>query len=402
MTAPQPAAARARPGLGRELLWNLALLTGGALSLAVITALIAQALQPRMALAALLFLIIADLLILFAFGRYLIGRLVLRPVRELISAADGIAAGNLERRAGTQETMEFDRLAGRLNDMTESLLDVQSQLVRAEKLAGIGRLAAGIAHEVGNPLAAIGTYLAVMRKRGVDEELVASVEIEADRIDRIVQGLLSYAHPGTREARALDVAAVISGVVDLLTRQGVLKGCELRVVCPEQLPAVRGRPHELEQVIVNLVLNAVDAAPAGPVTIGAHPSRREPRRSSAVRRGDVGPAPARRPAGRRPWRPEIPVGSSGVLIVVTDGGPGVPEPNREKVFDPFFTTKSPGAGTGLGLAIVQRSVHGMGGVVWVEDARESGAAFKIFLPATDAEGGPPGVAPSSGGEGAGG
>jgi signal transduction histidine kinase len=93
-----------------------------------------------------------------------------------------------------------------------------------------------------------------------------------------------------------------------------------------------------------------------------------------------------------PRRRELPAGTPGVLIVVTDAGPGVPEADRERVFDPFFTTKPPGSGTGLGLAIVQRIVHESGGLVWVDDAREGGAAFKVFLPvgttgATGATGG---------------
>jgi len=82
-----------------------------------------------------------------------------------------------------------------------------------------------------------------------------------------------------------------------------------------------------------------------------------------------------------PHRPELAAGTLGVLIVVTDSGPGVPEGDRERVFDPFVTTKPPGSGTGLGLAIVQRIVHESGGLVWVDDAREGGAAFKVFLPA---------------------
>jgi signal transduction histidine kinase len=84
----------------------------------------------------------------------------------------------------------------------------------------------------------------------------------------------------------------------------------------------------------------------------------------------------------RPRRPELPAGTRGALLYVADDGPGVADADRERVFDPFFTTKAPGKGTGLGLAIVARTVHAAGGLVWVDRAREGGAAFKVFLPAT--------------------
>jgi two-component system NtrC family sensor kinase len=352
-----------------------------ALSLAIGTALVAQALQPRFALVALLALIAADLAILFVFGRYLIARLVLGPMRALTDAADAVAAGDLTVRAPAAETEEFSRLADRLNDMTESLLDVQSQLIRAEKLAGIGRLAAGVAHEIGNPLAAIGTYVEVLRRRRAAPDLTDDLAREAERIDQIVRGLLAYARSEEAVAGALDVGGVVRGVIALLTRQGTLKRREVCVEIDASAPAVWGRPHALEQVLVNLLLNALDASPEGAVTVSVVGGPYAPGPGSEPRRSDAaGSPPARRPAARRPRRPDLAAGTPGVLVVVSDRGPGVPPEERERIFDPFYTTKPPGAGTGLGLAIVQRIVDEMGGLVWVEDGRGGGAAFKVFLP----------------------
>jgi len=142
---------------------------------------------------------------------------------------------------------------------------------------------------------------------------------------------------------------------------------------------VRGDRHALEQVIVNLLLNARDATPNGHVTAGTLFWRYEAHPPAQRRTGE--PVPAK-PGVRmpRPRRMDLAPGTPGVLLFVADDGPGVPATDRERVFDPFYTTKAPGAGTGLGLAIVARTVHDLGGIVWVDRAREGGAVFKIFLP----------------------
>jgi signal transduction histidine kinase len=369
------------------LLVNLALLVAAALALAMATALIAQALRPAYAFVLLLTLVAGDAVIVFAFGHYLLKRLVLVRLAALREVAEELAAGNLERRAPPAETREFTELADCFNAMTDRLLDAQGQLVRSEKLATVGRLAAGIAHEVGNPLSAIGTYTEVLRKRGADPEILQGLEREAARIDRIVRGLLDYARPGDDRPTTVDVGGTVLAVRELLERQGLLKGVDLRLELDGEALPVQGRAHALEQVVVNLLLNAIDAAARGPIRVGARAQQFEPRPETPRRRSD--PEPAAPAAGiqrvgvsrRRPWAPDVSQGTPGVLLYVTDAGPGVPPEDREKVFDPFYTTKPPGQGTGLGLAIVQHTVHQMGGVVWVEDAREGGAAFKAFFPA---------------------
>jgi signal transduction histidine kinase len=128
------------------------------------------------------------------------------------------------------------------------------------------------------------------------------------------------------------------------------------------------------------MLNAVDAAAGGSVILGARRWLYEPERAPRRRATDPGLATFPRLPERRPSRVDFAPGHPGALVFVADTGPGVPHEDRDQVFEPFFTTKAPGKGTGLGLAIVAREVHEMGGVVWVDDAREGGAAFKIFLP----------------------
>lgn len=371
-----------RTSLERELLTGFALLAGSAISLAVLTALLAQLLAPRFAAVALSLLIVADVGVLLLFTRHLLGRLVLQPIRALMAAADDLAAGNLEVRAPTARTEELSLLAERFNHMTERLIDMQEELVRVEKLATVGRLAAGVAHEVGNPLAAIATYGEVLRRRGVDAEVTEGIEREVRRIDRIVEGLVAYARPDDEPVGTVDVGAIVRNVVELLEAQGVVKVDGLNRVVEEGLPPVLGRTHALEQVLVNLVLNAIDSAPDVAVTVGARRLTYMADASVERRPGDRDGAGGRgtRRRHRRPRRPEVPDGTEGVLLWVADSGPGIPESDRDKVFDPFYTTKDAGHGTGLGLAIVMRTVHATGGLVWVDDAREGGASFKIFLP----------------------
>jgi len=252
--------------------------------------------------------------------------------------------------------------------------------VRSEKLASIGRLAAGIAHEVGNPLGAIGTYVEVLLRRGADPEVVTGVARELERLDRIVRGLLDYARPQEEALAPLDPAGVAQGAYGLLQAQGALKPARATLELVPTIPRMLGRAHLLEQAIVNLMLNAVDAAPGGIVILGVRAWAYESRRASPKRGSDPQRATFPRHPETRPARTDFAAGQRGVLLYVADSGPGVPPEDRQKVFDPFYTTKQPGRGTGLGLAIVARAVHDMGGVVWVDTAREGGAAFKMFFP----------------------
>jgi signal transduction histidine kinase len=369
----------AKPALRTELLLNLAFLAAVALLLGAVTSLLISVVAPEQLFPLVLLVVALDVLIFIVFGRYLVTRLVLRPMEHLVAAADAVVAGDLAARAPDAETRDFATLAERLNRMTDYLLDARSQLVRSEKLASIGRLAAGIAHEVGNPLGAVGTYVEVLRRRGADPEVVAGLCRELDRIDSIVRSLLDYARP---HGEVLDLVApgdVLQGAFGLLQSQGALKGVEASLDVASDVPRIRARAHLLEQVLVNLMLNAVDAAPGGVVVLGARRWAYEPRRAAPRRTSDAPATLFSRVPSRRPARVEIAAGATGALLFVADAGRGVSPEDRERIFEPFFTTKAPGRGTGLGLAIVARAVDEMGGVVWVETAREGGAAFKLFF-----------------------
>ena len=375
---------RSTPSLRTELLLNLAVLAAGALLLAVLSAVLAPLLGRGLLNFALLMVLIAvDVAIFLGFGRYLISRLVTAPMEKLVEATHAVAAGELSRRAAPGGTREFDRLAESVNQMTERLLDAQGALVRAEKLASVGRLAAGVAHEVGNPLAAIANYVELLRRRGVEPEMVAAIEREAGRIDVIVRSLLDYARPRDARREPVDFGAIASRAVDLLRAQGVLRPVSVDVAVASGLPQVLGEAAALEQVFVNLLLNAVDAAgEGGRISVVASATRVGD--ADAERRGSD--PPERSAAPERQFRRSsrhlegMADGGVAVQVVVADSGSGVPAELLNRIFDPFFTTKPPGRGTGLGLAIVQRIVQDHGGRVDVARAREGGAAFAVTLP----------------------
>ncbi len=373
---------RPKPALRSELLFYLSFLAAFALLVGVATSLLALALAPDQGVAMIVTLVALEVAIFILYGRSLVSRLVLRPLDRVVAAADAVADGDLGARAPDANTRDFATLAERLNRMTDRLLDAQSQLVRSEKLASIGRLAAGVAHEVGNPLGAVGTYVEVLRRRGADDEVIAGIARELDRIDRIVRSLLDYARPHEDPLQPVDAARVAAGAFELLKAQGAFRGVRAQVDVSPDVPRILGRAHVLEQALVNLLLNAVDAAPPpdGQIVIGARRWAYEPGHAPPKRASDPDHATHPRMPERRPSRIEFAAGQPGALLFVADSGSGVALADRDKVFEPFYTTKEPGRGTGLGLAIVARSVDEMGGVVWVDAAREGGAVFKMFFP----------------------
>jgi len=371
----------AKPSLRTELLFNLAFLAAAALLLGVMTILLASAVAPERAFPLVITIVALDVGVFIVFGHYIVTRHVLRPVERLIAAADAVVGGDLAARAPEAETRDFTTLAERVNRMTDHLLDAQSQLVRSEKLAGIGRLAAGVAHEVGNPLGALGTYVEVLRRRGGGEpDVLQGMGRELQRIDAIVRSLLEYARPQEEELKPVDPGVVARSTFALLQAQGALKAVRAELDLGNGMPMISGWAHLLEQALVNLMLNAVDAAEGGVVVLGARSWHYEPGRVAPKRATDPEPVAFVRTRPRQPPRVEFKAGAPGTLLFVADSGPGVPLEDRHRVFDPFYTTKPPGRGTGLGLAIVERVVYDMGGVVWVERAREGGAAFKLFFP----------------------
>ncbi|HEX8241835.1 MAG TPA: ATP-binding protein, partial [Longimicrobium sp.] len=389
-----------------ELLFNLSFLGVAALLLALWSASVVRSAGSHPAWV-LLLLLSVDVAMFVLLGRILIDRLVVCPLREAVVTAEAIAEGDYVRRAPAGDTREIAALNGALNRMTEQLLNnqrtladnvrsldetnrlllaTQYDLVQAEKMASIGRLAAGMAHEVGNPLGALLGYAAVLRRRGVDPELLAGVERETRRIDTIVRRLLDYSRPAPAQREPVDVNASLRRVLDLLRDQGKLDQIGVDAALAEDLPPVLADAHFVDQIFVNLFDNARQAmGGSGQLTIRTMLDRWHADRPIAFRRASDPPgvsyAHLRRPRyGTHRDAQIIQEGAEIVRVVVADDGPGIDPEHIDAIFDPFFTTRAPGEGTGLGLAIVASTVADFGGRIEASSADGGGAVFTLSFP----------------------
>jgi signal transduction histidine kinase len=202
-----------------------------------------------------------------------------------------------------------------------------------------------------------------------------------------MRGMLEYARPRRRITSRIDLNVTVNEVVQLLRDQGTLRDVAPEVALQHGLPKLVGDGHELEQVLVNLMLNAVDAMQGqGKVWIVTQSvafddvTGNNGRRNSDPDGFDI----AREQSARvRAWVNSVGEPKQILKLIVADSGPGVPIAESERIFDPFYTTKEPGRGTGLGLAVVSRIVEGLGGTIWVRPSREGGAAFMMYFPVPD-------------------
>jgi signal transduction histidine kinase len=305
--------------------------------------------------------------------------LVTRPIAKLLAGIDDVARGDLTRVLLSEREDEIGELAARFNEMTYSLRESQAeterqnadkmkleeQLFQTEKLATIGQLAAEIAHEVGTPLNVIVGRSRAMAKKAHDPEAVAKnadiVAEQATRITRIIQRLLDTARSkvGASEVGPVDLNQIAATTMDFLEGKLAAARVTRTLARAESLPAVKGDSDQLQQVLLNLLLNAIDAMPrGGQVRV----------ETSLVTR-------------RRPGlevAPEQPV----VVVEVADTGVGVPADQREKIFQPFYTTKQGRGGTGLGLSVSHSIIKEHDGWIELEEAPGGvGSVFRVCLPA---------------------
>jgi signal transduction histidine kinase len=365
----------------------------------------------------ILILIALDAIVLIIFGSFLLSRVLVKPIKDLVRLTQNISEGDFSQKIVAASKNEigqligsFNRMIGRLKENQESLENyleslesankqlkqAQEELIRTEKLASIGRFAAGVAHEVGNPLGAILGYTSILQKEGMDrvesKDYLNRIEKEIERINRIVHELLDFARPSKFEIKDLETNKVIESTLSLLSYQKNFKNIETQLDMQSDLPLIKGDESQLSQVLINIILNAVDAMPnGGTLTIqtrthilenldvdrlqGIYPRRRksDPMESDYSHMRKTDPLSV--------LLKKFSEGDRLVKIRISDTGVGIKKEDLENIFDPFFTTKAPDKGTGLGLSISLRIVESLGGEMRVESEVGKGTTFEVYFPA---------------------
>jgi signal transduction histidine kinase len=290
------------------------------------------------------------------FSRYLLTIVVLVWVTWAAGALARLLKRTEAELRGLNEALQKEQgqLESRILDRTKQLEESQAQVLHQEKMAAFGLLAAGIAHEVGNPLTGISGVVQMLERRDLDEytrDKLTLVTGELSRIQKILRELILFSRPASEERSRLNVRDVLEEALGIAKYYKGGKNRQLVLATPGELPAITGVRDQLVQVVFNLVLNAIDATGKG-------------------------------------GRIEVAARHEGNQLVVTvaDDGQGIPAEVQTKLFRPYFTTKR--HGTGLGLFVIRRITEAHGGTVELVSQPGEGATFRVTLPVSDAFGEP--------------
>ncbi len=286
------------------------------------------------------------------------------PVKQLIAASNEVAEGNLDPDIGSAANDEIGVLQKNFSEMLSSLrkrdrqqrAESESRLFQSEKQAAVGRLAAGVAHEINNPLTGVLTFThMLLRRLDINEDIRADLETiarETDRVRKIVKGLLDFSRQTMLDQVPTDINELVRATIGLIENQALVKGIKLQFKPEKRLPVRTVDKNQLQSVIMNMIINAFDATqPEGVVTVSTN---------LAVSASKTE--------------------KKGIEIVISDTGCGIPPENLDRLFDPFFTTKEVGQGTGLGLAVSYGIIERHGGTIHVQSEVGKGSTFTIWLP----------------------
>ena len=279
-------------------------------------------------------------------------RWVGKPVRTLLAATERVAAGDLAHRVPVPRGDELGQLAASFNQMTTRLAEARNMVYQSNKLASVGRLAAGIAHEINNPLTGVLTYSSFLLKRAVDEETRSDLETivhETKRCRDIVRGLLDFSRQVPPKKTMVDLNAIVERALAIVDNQLRVQNIQLTKTLAKDLPPFPADANQLQQVVLNLLVNAADAFELGDRHVFI---------ATDLKSVD---------------------GRQSVEIKVADNGTGIPEKNLGHIFEPFFTTKE-NRGTGLGLAVCWGIVTEHGGTIAVDTKVGRGTTFTVRLP----------------------
>lgn len=296
---------------------------------------------------------------------------ITKPLMSLVRATEKIAQGDLTYEVLVGSGDELGNVAASFNKMTRALKssneeimqrskeleqanrelrETQAQLIQTEKLSSLGRLAAGVAHELNNPLTGVMTFSHLLLKRAQDEETKKDLNIivrETTRCKGIIKGILDFARETPPNRKECQMNEVINRTMSILEPQSIFHNITIETRLDEKLPHIWIDENQIEQVLMNIALNAAEAMKDhGTLFI----------KSGLNQRGDY------------------------VEVRITDTGTGIPQENLNKIFDPFFTTKNPQEGTGLGLSVSYGIIQKHHGDIIVESEVGKGTTFIIKLP----------------------
>ena len=322
--------------------------------------------------------LLVNLIILTAIGLFRFHTLTVRPVNRLVRLADSYRDPDDAIFPALEERSEFGRLANSLSRMlqrieqdreklratvqslelaNQSLLDTQQEMVRTEKMASVGRLAAGLAHEIGNPLGIIQGYLGLLCQARISDderkEFSRRAEKELERISTLLRQLLDLSRSLPVQYQLVSVHAILSELLPVIQAQPLAEGIQISGRFEAARHTVKGDPERLRQVFLNCLLNSIDAV-----------------RASGKKSGRITVTTETAPEAK-------------LLVMIEDNGEGISTENLANVFDPFFTTKEPGKGTGLGLSVSLTIIEGLGGRMEIESRLGEGSRVRICLPSEE-------------------
>jgi len=315
--------------------------------------------MQKNALSILIIITLVGMVLAVVLG-YVLADKIINPVHRLIKASQQVAEGSLTPDIGPISKGEIGVLQNTFKDMVVSVgrrrAETEDRLLHSEKQASIGRLAAGVAHQMNNPLTGVLTYTRMLlRRKDIGNDIRSDLQTIAEsteQLRKIVKGLLAFSRQTNLDKEPTDINRLIHTVISLMEHPALVRGVNIRCNPGENLPLLTLDRNQLQSVLLNMIINALDATePGGVITISTR---------IGLSASDAG--------------------QKGLEISIADTGCGIPPEDLDKLFEPFFTKKDPSQATGLGLSVSLGIIQRHGGTIRVQSEVGKGTRFFIWLP----------------------